>query len=723
MATPNFLAGPIVRRASTEEVCIWFALDNDVDAWVGIKRGSSWNGLTTENNIFQPTEINLIDKENSESNNKYTFSVCGKAEKVQLGKAFFVYLARVISIKKVKLSVTDILLDYSITFQKSSNESLNFEILKSQFTFGNRDYPTFIIQGNDELKAYFGSCRKIHDKGLDSLAKIGKEFSKRLSDKNKNSLAITESLAFAKSFFNNETLDALNEARNIPNVLLLGGDQIYADDVALPILDIIKSLKTTSFEIEEKPKDEIKPNRQEIVKQISKRGYLPGVVENLADIEYAETLKRLNSKESKWEDAIRESSNLKQNLAFTSDEATNHLITFSEYCIMYCLMWNDEFWKKNIDLTKIDFKDKDEKETIENFIKSLPLVRKLLANIPTYMIFDDHDVTDDWNFTTEWKDNVRNKPFGRRVVANALAAYWVFQGWGNNPNDFNDNIIKNAIENRKNDYTTFENTMLDFHNWEFATPTNPFIYFLDTRTEREGDESPVILKSSDVAWKKTKEKLIGLIEKYPQNFLDKHPLIFISASPIWGVYRIELLAKLDKVFEGSEKPDFEGWTANKQNDISFYSMLKDIYGKKKINCIALSGDVHYAYSVNLDLILNKNIIGNILSLTSSALKNSAGSWIMNIVNKILSYNDREPVIPINLKGKVLPIQFKANKEKKIFLNGISHNIKATFFQNSSILNSKVLTKHNFGFLRIRNMQGNFRIQDENELNTNGEFKF
>ena len=50
------------------------------------------------------------------------------------------------------------------------------------------------------------------------------------------------------------------------------------------------------------------------------------------------------------------------------------------------------------------------------------------------MIFDDHDVTDDWNLTREWREAVATSPTGRRLVANALAAYWLFQGWGNDPN-------------------------------------------------------------------------------------------------------------------------------------------------------------------------------------------------------------------------------------------------------------------------------------------------
>ncbi len=64
-------------------------------------------------------------------------------------------------------------------------------------------------------------------------------------------------------------------------------------------------------------------------------------------------------------------------------------------------------------------------------------VRRALANVPTYMIFDDHDVTDDWNLNPEWcarvlaADAARPQPLGRQVIRNALAGYALFQDWGN----------------------------------------------------------------------------------------------------------------------------------------------------------------------------------------------------------------------------------------------------------------------------------------------------
>jgi hypothetical protein len=62
-------------------------------------------------------------------------------------------------------------------------------------------------------------------------------------------------------------------------------------------------------------------------------------------------------------------------------------------------------------------------------------VRVLLAQVPTFLMFDDHELTDDWNFDVSWvrmlhnpKDDLRMWP---KTLTDALAAYWVYQGWGN----------------------------------------------------------------------------------------------------------------------------------------------------------------------------------------------------------------------------------------------------------------------------------------------------
>jgi hypothetical protein len=74
-----------------------------------------------------------------------------------------------------------------------------------------------------------------------------------------------------------------------------------------------------------------------------------------------------------------------------------------------------------------------ERVTLTLFESGLAKVRRVLANIPTYMIFDDHDFTDDWNLNPMWYDRVYTTSLGVTTARNALASYALFQDWGNDP--------------------------------------------------------------------------------------------------------------------------------------------------------------------------------------------------------------------------------------------------------------------------------------------------
>ncbi|WP_298991334.1 alkaline phosphatase D family protein [uncultured Pseudokineococcus sp.] len=60
-----------------------------------------------------------------------------------------------------------------------------------------------------------------------------------------------------------------------------------------------------------------------------------------------------------------------------------------------------------------------------------PEVRWLLATTPTAMIFDDHDVRDDWNTSRTWREQVQRLPWWRERIVGAYAAYWLHQHLGN----------------------------------------------------------------------------------------------------------------------------------------------------------------------------------------------------------------------------------------------------------------------------------------------------
>lgn len=60
-----------------------------------------------------------------------------------------------------------------------------------------------------------------------------------------------------------------------------------------------------------------------------------------------------------------------------------------------------------------------------------PWVRWLLASLPTLMIFDDHDVRDDWNTSAAWREEMEATDWWHDRIVAALGSYWVYQHLGN----------------------------------------------------------------------------------------------------------------------------------------------------------------------------------------------------------------------------------------------------------------------------------------------------
>lgn len=78
-----------------------------------------------------------------------------------------------------------------------------------------------------------------------------------------------------------------------------------------------------------------------------------------------------------------------------------HLYSFEDFAVTYRDAWSDRW------------------------------VRKLLANVPTFMLPDDHELTDSFRITGSWLEQAVRDPPWRTTLASAMMAYWIYQGWGN----------------------------------------------------------------------------------------------------------------------------------------------------------------------------------------------------------------------------------------------------------------------------------------------------
>ena len=471
--TTQVLAGPILRRAEPHRVCIWiacnrpFRLIGEVYPVEIVSKQLRIAGVV-------PDAIGLSEETHS----------------IQLGAHLHVALAQITPRREPqslrsgsKQFPVDTLLAYDVLLFESSAVTANvsgkrlkdFQLIDgpNAVNYPGSGLPTFFLRSRSlPLNLLYGSCRKLHGPENDCLA---------LADE-----MIDETLADLK-------------AR--PSVLFLTGDQIYADDVAGPLIKHLTGLGNELLQWDEEESVPGMPKSSTIdVYQRQKLIERPGPA------------------------------------MFTSDYGHNHLLTFGEFAAMYLVAWNGQNWPESYPEYGGDREHnaqyREEIENLELARRTMPAVRRALANIPSYMIFDDHEITDDWNITRDWYEAVKKSPAGHRVVANGLAAFLMFQAWGNEPEMFAPrNRITSYFASNGQDPKAFEDDLWGFTGWTFVAPTDPPTVFIDTRTQRQydTDSGPARLLS---------DAGINLLKKHSPKS-DGRPLLLVSPAPLYGFDRME----------------------------------------------------------------------------------------------------------------------------------------------------------------------------------------
>jgi hypothetical protein len=306
----------------------------------------------------------------------------GESESVQLGPRLFVHL--LVAGPEEDTFPIDRLLEYDVeVVEEQTGRAFALQELgmvggEDRIAYRRFRLPSFYIRAPSRPQPILhGSCRMLHGKGEDALTAADDDIARHARDLTRR-----------------------------PAALYLTGDQIYGDQVAGPLIAHVRRLAT------------------ELV-GAGDDSSVPGVP-HLSDVPI------YGRKQLALEKA-----------GLTSSHSQNHLMTFGEYAAMYLVAWNEKNWPERFAPASraigpqtrapgpSDFQKRrkyaTELKDLKGAQRALPAVRRVLANIPTYMIFDDHDVTDDWNLTLDWRKKVHDSPLGRRIVSNALGAYWAFQ--------------------------------------------------------------------------------------------------------------------------------------------------------------------------------------------------------------------------------------------------------------------------------------------------------
>ena len=236
-----------------------------------------------------------------------------------------------------------------------------------------------------------------------------------------------------------------------PHFLFLTGDQIYADDVSPVLLYMLMDASTVLLV---NKKEEF----QKMSETVEKKDEEIKISGGDKDRKYIS----MDNGKPTWtgeEPAPHLRGRTVFHFAGFSERFKNHLMTFGEYCAMYLFVWSDVLWDKELPEFTDVFKEylaaaasdntdprpitieetyKEDHKRLIKFQSTLPKVRRALANVPVYMIFDDHEITDDWHMTLDWCKDVFSNILGKRIIQNGMLAYTLFQAWGNTPESYED---------------------------------------------------------------------------------------------------------------------------------------------------------------------------------------------------------------------------------------------------------------------------------------------
>ena len=78
-----------------------------------------------------------------------------------------------------------------------------------------------------------------------------------------------------------------------------------------------------------------------------------------------------------------------------------------------------------------ELKDYEEYAYLYHLAWTEPANRWLLSTLPSAMIFDDHDIRDDWNTSAAWRQQMHATEWWQGRIVAGLASYWVYQHLGN----------------------------------------------------------------------------------------------------------------------------------------------------------------------------------------------------------------------------------------------------------------------------------------------------
>jgi hypothetical protein len=286
-----------------------------------------------------------------------------------------------------------------------------------------------------------------------------------------------------------------------------------------------------------------------------------------------------------------------------SEPPGEELQDYEEYAHLYYLAWSD------------------------------PANRWLLSTLPSAMIFDDHDIRDDWNASRTWREAMQQKPWWHQRIVAGLASYWVYQHLGNlSPQDRAADPVWQVIAGHHGDGEPDVSRELDrlaeradrepeSYRWSFCRDFGDTrLIVVDSRAARNlAPDRRALLDDVEMAWLDDRMQggfrhlLVGTSLPFllPMGLHHLESWDEAISEGAWGKLAARAGEKLRQTF------DLEHWGAFEKSFRRVAAMAGEVAdgrrGPAPETVAFLSGDVHFSYVSEVERSSGSRIIQAVCS--------------------------------------------------------------------------------------------------------------
>jgi len=291
-----------------------------------------------------------------------------------------------------------------------------------------------------------------------------------------------------------------------------------------------------------------------------------------------------------------------------------------------------------------ELKDYQEYAHLYRLAWSEPAVRWVLSTVPSAMIFDDHDIRDDWNTSHDWRLEMEVTDWWHERIVAGLGSYWVHQHLGNlGPDDRAQDPLWQRVATYDGegelDLTEAVDRLADdadqrpeTYRWSFSRDfdTQARLVVVDSRAARvlQPDQRSM-LDDQELAW--LDERMQGDVD---------HLLIGTSLPVLLAPALHHAEALSEALAQGRfgkragrfgewvrKTADLEHWTAFQEGFVDLARMTVEVgsgaRGRAPRTVTFLSGDVHHSYVAEAwaDPASGVQLTSRVLQATCSPIRN------------------------------------------------------------------------------------------------------